>query len=123
MLSLGRVSKIQDGKLTVNLPCRVVGELSFFDVSRPYSKVLRAVGSGADVDDPWLSFADMFEVGELLSIRVKKVEVLPTKKKIILTTDPSEIHKNYSSENLVEGMVRTAPFIYSLLKKQTKNYQ
>ncbi|CAG7838577.1 unnamed protein product [Allacma fusca] len=110
VLSLGRVSQVQNGKLVVNLPCRVVGEISLLDVSRPYQKIMHNLASGVDVDTdaPWCALEDMFWVGQLISVAVKEVKDLVHIKKIILSSDPWQLHKNYNCSNITNGMILTA---------------
>ncbi|KAJ9583610.1 hypothetical protein L9F63_022054, partial [Diploptera punctata] len=104
MLVLGCVREINEFKLSISLPGKLIGEVSITNVSSSYTKCLKnLVQENSSEEEQVHRLDDMFRIGQTVVTRVIEIG-----EKINLSLMPEIVQSEWSSRSLTVGSVIVA---------------
>ncbi|KAJ0173453.1 hypothetical protein K1T71_010602 [Dendrolimus kikuchii] len=102
VLILGRVKKIQETKVIIMLPCRMIGNVMACHISEPYNKVLEAYVN--DQTEKVRELHEMFRPGQYVAVKVLEVE----NENIMLSMMPQHLNEGKKHSELHKGTLLQA---------------
>ncbi|PSN36926.1 hypothetical protein C0J52_13906 [Blattella germanica] len=108
---LGCVRSIEEYKLIVSLPGKLVGEVAITSISQPYIDALENVVEGKNEVEKVLPLNEMFQLGQRIVTRVVDVG-----EKIKLSLMPEEVQADWSLRSLTVGC-----FIMAAVRSHEEN--
>lgn len=107
--TLARISEIKDLEIKLSLPGRLVAHVPITQISTPYTEALKKVASGSDVESDLKSLDEMFQVGQLVSCAILKIEKADSGDfhKITATLNPMNVNENINKGQLIMAAIKS----------------
>ncbi|XP_069678974.1 rRNA biogenesis protein RRP5 isoform X2 [Periplaneta americana] len=117
MLILGRIEEIEEFKMSIALPGRLIGTVPITNISTPYTNCLRNLVNEVHTEQTAPQLEDIFRVGQYVVAKVIETSQ-PAKhsSRITLSLMPDVVQSEWSHTSVVKGSV-----IVAAVKSQEDN--
>ncbi|KAK4880366.1 hypothetical protein RN001_008512 [Aquatica leii] len=103
MLVLACVRSITAMSIEVELPGKMCGKIKITSISDCLTKILEEKIENDDIDKETPKLETLFRIGQFIPTRILKKNFTKVGTKLVLSTNPSDIHRGWSNANLVKG--------------------